>query len=342
MVITSKPQTEAGPREPSSRGVVKILSIDGGGIRGILPALVLAWIEKLTELPIARLFDLIAGTSTGGILALGLAVPKTPDAKLHTAEELADLYEREGPRIFSRSLWHRLLAWDHLFREKYSSRGIDQVLEEYFGDARLSDAVTDVLIPSYEIETSFPFFFKSSNARSRGDYDFPAREVARATSAAPTYFEPMKLAAGPNADHYTLIDGGVFANNPAACALVEARTTHPDASGFLVVSLGTGQMNRSLPYGQARHWGVAEWAVPILNTVFDGVSSTVDYQMRQLLPASYYRFDTTLDGHNHSLDNASPANLTALKALAAGMIEKRADDLEQVCEALATSPSRKE
>lgn len=220
------------------------------------------------------------------------------------------------------------MACDNLLEEKYSVAGIEAVLANYFGDARLRDASTDVLITSYEIERSFPFFFKSSNARRRPDYDFPARQVARATSAAPTYFEPMKLPSGTNSDHYTLVDGGVFANNPAACALVEARTTHPEASDFLVVSLGTGALNHSVSYGAARKWGMVQWAVPLLNIVFDGVSSTVDYQLRQLLPAGpgdyrrYYRFQITLDVHNHSLDNASPANITALKNLAANLIEQ--------------------
>lgn len=320
---------------------VKILAIDGGGIRGIIPAMVLAHIESITGRPIAELFDLVAGTSTGGILALGLTIPKTAGAPLYTAQRLAELYEHDGPRIFSRSLWRRLVACDNLTEEKYSATGIEAVLADYFGDSRLRDAVTDVLVTSYEIERTFPFFFKSSNARERLDYDFPARLVARATSAAPTYFEPMKLPAGTNIDHYTLIDGGVFANNPAACALVEARTTHPEAGDFLVVSLGAGALHHSVPYDSARTWGVAKWAVPLLNIVFDGVSSTVDYQLRQLLPDGpgeskrYYRFQTTLDGRNHALDNTSAANITALKGLAAELIEKESGNLAKLCRKLA-------
>ena len=320
--------------------VVRILSIDGGGIRGIIPALVLAEIENRTKRPVAALFDLIAGTSTGGLLALGLTVPNHILEPRYTAMQFAALYEREGRRIFSRSLQHKLRAWNNLTLEKYPCQGIEDVLFEYFGNVRLRDALTDVLITSYEIERSFPFFFKSSHARVRLDYDFPMREVARATSAAPTYFEPMKLPTGTNSEYYTLIDGGVFANNPAACALVEARTTHPEAGGFLVVSLGTGALNHSIPYEAAKNWGLAKWAKPLLDVVFDGISSTVDYQLRQLLPEidgeckRYFRFQTTLDSHNHRLDNASPANITALKALAYELIERESDELDQLCEKL--------
>jgi patatin-like phospholipase/acyl hydrolase len=320
--------------------MVKILSIDGGGIRGIIPAVVLAEIERRTERRAADLFHLIAGTSTGGVLAIGLSIPKSPTAALYTSTQLIDLYERQGARIFSRSLAHRLAACGNLRREKYTSSGVAQVLLDYFGESRLRDAATDLLIPSYEIERSRPFFFRSAIARERLDYDFPARDVARATTAAPTYFAPLKLAAGMPGDHYTLIDGGVFANNPAACALVEARATHPEANDFLVVSLGSGELNQSLPYQQAKNWGVVGWALPMLEVVFDGVSRTVDYQLRQVLPDAkrhskrYYRFQTTLDGHNHRLDNTSPQNITVLKALAHNLIERESARIEELCETL--------
>ncbi len=314
--------------------MIKILSIDGGGIRGIIPALVLAEIEKRTKRPIASLFDLIAGTSTGGILALGLSIPKAPTEPLYQAHQLVEMFERQGARIFSRGIFHTLAACGNLRRAKYSAAGIEQVLLEYFGNSRLRDAATGVLITGYEIERSFPFFFRSAIARERSDYDFPAREVARATSAAPTYFEPMKLLTGTFTDHYTLIDGGVYANNPAACALVEARATHPNAADFLVVSLGTGELTRCLPFEQTRHWGAIQWAAPVLDVVFDGASRTVDYQLRQLLPDHYYRFQTTLDGHNHRLDNASPENITALKALAYNLVERESAEIDKLCQKL--------
>jgi patatin-like phospholipase/acyl hydrolase len=157
----------------------------------------------------------------------------------------------------------------------------------------------------------------------------------------------MKLPTGTNSGYYYLVDGGVFANNPTACALVEARTTLP-ADEYLVVSLGTGSLTRSLPLSLAKYWGAVRWVKPLLDIVFDGVSSTVDYQLAQLLPdiaghcQRYYRFQTTLHGHNHSLDNASASNITALKGLANDLIENSSDELDELCETLTKSPSRKE
>src|ERR1700728_2338207 len=106
-------------------GMIKILSIDGGGIRGIIPAMVLAEIEKRTQRPIACLFDLIAGTSTGGILALGLSIPKTSPGPLYAASQLFEMFEREGSRIFSSRLLHRAAAFGNLRRAKYTAAGIE-------------------------------------------------------------------------------------------------------------------------------------------------------------------------------------------------------------------------
>ena len=298
--------------------MVRMLSIDGGGIRGVIPAMVLARIEALTGKAVSELFDLVAGTSTGGILALGLVKPGPAGKPAYTAGQMVSLYEKEGQRIFHRSAAWSVLALGGLAEKKYPSDGVEGVLDEYFGQARLKEALTDVIVTSYETERRIPFFFKSRNARTKPDYDFPMKEVARATSAAPTYFEPLKLEAGSLEEYYSLIDGGVYANNPAMCGYVEARATFPDATDFLVVSLGTGERTLPLPYNEIKGWGLAHWAQPILSVVFDGVSSTVDYQLHTLLPGSaegrkrYWRFQTPLSGAADAMDDAELENLRSL------------------------------
>ena len=322
---------------------VKILSIDGGGIRGIIPATVAAQIEKNTGQPISHLFDLIAGTSTGGILALGLTKPGPTGQPQYTAQAMAELYSSQGAKIFGRSLWYQILALGNLSLQKYPRRGLEDVLQQYFGGTTLAQATTNVLVTSYEIEKSFPFFFRSSDARSKPGYNFLMRDVARATSAAPTYFEPVQVkSSNPSTSRhelYTLIDGGVYANNPAACALVEAHATFPDAENFLVVSLGTGNMTRSIPFEEARHWGVAGWVRPLLDVVFDGVSSTVDYQLRQLFSSSadddnYYRFQPALTSEHAAMDNAAPGNVAALQSIAYDLVASQEPAIDRLCHAL--------
>jgi patatin-like phospholipase/acyl hydrolase len=314
---------------------IRILSIDGGGIRGILPATALAWLERRTGRPVARLFDLIAGTSTGGILALGLTRPGRTGQPAYSAAEMAALYEREGARIFSRTWRHRLRSLGAIGDQKYPSSGVEGVLAEYFGETRLKDALTNVVIPSYEIERRVPFFFKSLAAQQMDSHDFPMWQVARATSAAPTYFEPARIPAGGNGDYWALIDGGVFANNPAACALVEAQALFPDADRFVVISLGTGMTVRRIAYEDARHWGVARWAKPVLDIVLDSASETVDYQLSQLLPRdSYYRLQTTIEKSISRLDETGTEHLRRLHLAGEKMVRDNAGQLERIAELL--------
>lgn len=319
--------------------VIKILSIDGGGIRGIIPAMVLMEIEARTGKPICDMFDMVAGTSTGGILALGLCKPDKYGKPQYSAKDLALLYETEGEKIFSRSIWHRVRAVGNVFEEKYPSEGIEGVLEKYFGQVRLKEALTEVLITSYEIERRIPFFFKRYNAKTKPGYDFYMKKVARATSAAPTYFEPLRLPTEEGFDYYALIDGGVFANNPALCAYAEAVRIFPEAKDFLVVSLGTGELTRRLPYDEAKGWGLLQWARPLLHVVFDGVSDTIDYQLKQLLPAQkgenrYYRFQTILREGNDDMDDAGPTNIHVLKLLAECIIRDNNSELDELSQRL--------
>lgn len=318
---------------------IKIFSIDGGGIRGIIPAIVLAEIERRTKKRISELANLIAGTSTGGILTLGLTKPGANGKAQFSAEDLVKMYENEGSRIFSRSIRHTIRALWNLADEKYTADGLENVLQRYFGNARFKDALVPVIITSYEIERRFPFFFKSEKAKKNSSYDFPMKQIARATSAAPTYFEPMKISTQNSSDYYALIDGGIFANNPAMCGYVEAITMLPKTDDFLVVSLGTGELTRPLLYDKVKNWGLAQWAQPILDVVFDGVSDTVDYQLQQLLPPKnnlprYFRFQTRLDRSNDELDDASSTNIRNLKLLAESLIKANSQSLDILCERL--------
>lgn len=316
--------------------MIKILSIDGGGIRGIIPALLLAEIEEKTRKPIAKLFDLIAGTSTGGIIALGLTRPDEFGKPRYTAQDMVRLYEVEGPSIFYQSFWRKVNNLGSLLDEKYPIEPLEKVLSRYFKNTYLHEALTNVLVTGYEIERRSAFFFKSHRAKKNTHRNFLMKDAARATSAAPTYFEPEKIATEDLAEYYALVDGGVFASNPAMCAYVEAIKLFPEEKEFMVVSLGTGELTRPIYYDDAKDWGVARWARPILNVVLSGVSDTVDYQLRKLLPVKhglkrYYRFQVVLDNASDDMDNTEPGNLRALKLYGEGIIKNQADELQILC-----------
>src|SRR5215217_2723426 len=200
---------------------VKVLCIDGGGIRGLIPALVLSEIERRTGRRTAELVDLVAGTSTGGILACALTRPGADGRPLYSADELAGIYIEEGPRIFHRSLLKRIFSLEGWVDERYDDAGLNAALLRYLADGRLSEALTDVLVTAYDIQDRFAFFFRSARARTDPTYDFPLFQVARATSAAPSYFEPAEATDVAAARTYPLIDGGIFAVNPSLCAYAD-------------------------------------------------------------------------------------------------------------------------
>ncbi len=315
---------------------MRVLSIDGGGIRGIVPAIVLAEVERVSGRRVHELFDLIAGTSTGGILACALTAPDDDGLSRHTAAELVDLYRTEGPQIFRRSLWHRIASADGLIDEKHDDAGLRRALEKYLGDTELHQALTKVLVTTYDIEAREPYFFKSWRAEEPGR-DFKMTTVARATAAAPTYFEPFRSRPTDGGPPLALVDGGVFATNPGMCAFAEAQRLEPD-SRTLLLSLGTGEQTQPIPYDTARGWGLIEWVRPVIDVVFDGVADTVHYQLAQLLAeGDYTRLQMVLDRASDALDDASARNLALLEDHANELVERHREEIARVCAAL-TAP----
>jgi patatin-like phospholipase/acyl hydrolase len=319
----------------------KVLAVDGGGIRGIIPALILEAIEKRTNRPISSTFDMLAGTSTGGIIALGLTLAGEDGKPAKSAHDIVGLYEREGHHIFPPSL-RSALHIETVLGSKYDAVGVEQTLQRYFGDAHLKDALKPVIVPSYDIEKQVPIFFKSERAKADPEYDFLMRYVARATSAAPTYFPPEKVLTDDPLQYYALIDGGVIANNPAMCAYAEAiKMGHPDV---LVVSIGTGELRHPIQYADARKWGQVEWVRPILDILMQGSSATVDYQLQQVLRTggtdqTYYRFQLALTADATEMDDARDQNVKHLMDITDDYLSRpeTQDALDELCTQLTAT-----
>jgi patatin-like phospholipase/acyl hydrolase len=318
---------------------VRVLAIDGGGIRGLIPAVVMAELERRTGKAISNLFDLIAGTSTGGILACALTRPHPadPDRPRFSASELIQLYVEEGPDIFGRDLLKRVRSADGLLDERYDDDALRAALKRYLGDTPLSQARTDVLVTAYEIEQRFAFLFRSSRARTDPAYDFSMADVAHATSAAPTYFEPVQVRDRAGSQSYALIDGGVFATNPAMVALAELAHADRSVDLELVLSLGTGEHTRPISFRDARGWGRLQWAPKIVDVVFDGVAETVDFEASQILGDRYVRLQAPLVGASDELDDASARNLAALRATGEALVRDSAAQLDRVAEVLSAA-----
>jgi predicted acylesterase/phospholipase RssA len=330
--------------EDTATRPLRVLALDGGGIRGVIPATLLAEIEQKTGKPIAETFDLIAGTSTGGILALGLTTPDPddPSKPRYRAEELVAMYAEKGSTIFGLSLGHRLLTVFGLFGSKYAVGGLDKTLRGYFGDSRLKDALAEVLITSYDLETRDSWFLARHKAREdSATNDFPMVQVARATSAAPTYFRPERLTDDPPT---AMIDGGVHSNNPALCAWVETVKLHGQQD-ILLVSIGTGRVKTPISFAKARAWGLIGWVRPLFGIFMDAVAATVEHELGWLLTPKngeprYFRFQAELPPGMGSMDNTSPEHIAALKQQAQLIIERNRKELDDLCVLLSDARPR--
>lgn len=333
--------------------LTRILSIDGGGIRGIIPGQVLVSIEQKLikktgkqDARIADYFDLIAGTSTGGILACIYLCPTEDGSKKprFSAEKAVDLYLNKGTKIFSQSLWKRLISFRGLLDEKYNPYELQDSLKDYFGDLKLSELLQPCLITAYDITERKTTFFTRQKAIHEPGRDYFVRDIARATSAAPTYFEPARIMSLTGVP-YPLIDGGVFANNPSLCAYAEVRSKfeklpgtdeRPRAKDMAILSLGTGYTEKKkLKYESAKKWGAAGWIRPLIDIMMSGVSETVDYQLRQIFDTlgeekrkQYLRVNGKLVGANYDLDDAGRKNLKKLKQDGTRIAEKFNDELD--------------
>jgi patatin-like phospholipase/acyl hydrolase len=281
--------------------------------------------------------DLVAGTSTGGILACALtrAGEDGGGRAMYSAEELAGIYVEEGPRIFHRGLLKRIFSVEGWLDERYEDDGLEHALDLYLGDARLSGAVCDVLVTAYEIHDRFAFFFRSSRARTDPAYDFPLVQVARATAAAPSYFEPAEVTDVAGHRTYPLIDGGVYAVNPSMCAYADVVRGGQADRLDLMLSLGTGSHTRAYTYEQARWWGQLEWARPALDMVFDGVADTIEFESGTVMGERYIRLQSPLVNASDDLDDASEGNLEALRRDAAALIAASDAEIDRACAVLA-------
>ena len=338
--------------------LTRILSIDGGGIRGIIPGQILIYLEnKLRELennPDARLadyFDMMAGTSTGGILSCAYLCPDpdTPDRSKFSAQEAVDLYMTKGNDIFSRSPWQKLKSAGGLVDEKYSEGALEKYFLEYFAETKLSELLKPCLVTAYDTERRNAFFFTQQNALDSGR-DFMVRDILRATSAAPTYFEVAGIKSLSGV-FYSFVDGGVFANNPTMCAYAEARKTDfghgktkPTAAEMLILSIGTGVVDKQYQYKDVKSWGTLHWIKPVIDIMMSGVAETVDYQLKQIYDSvgkqeNYLRIAPELNDASPEMDEVSPENLDALKKAGELATEANRDELDRVAGVLIANKS---
>lgn len=250
-----------------------MLALDGGGVRGIFSAALLAGLEDDIGEPVTERFDLVVGTSTGGIIALGLGAGMSP-------REILEFYVEEKARIFANPLgWRRLR---HPFRAKYRPNALERALRRVFGTTLLGESRVPLAIPSYDIGENAVHLFKTPHhPRLRRDHRVEMWAVAMATSAAPTYFPTFRLPG----DHERLVDGGVWANNPAMVGVTEAVSMFGQPLDSIhVLSIGTTSGTRTRPR-RLDNAGLLRWAKGpnVVEVLLNGQSAGAFAQVQHLI-----------------------------------------------------------
>ncbi|XP_022851098.1 patatin-like protein 2 [Olea europaea var. sylvestris] len=335
-------------RPPTYGNLITILSIDGGGIRGIIPATILEFLEsELQKLDgeqarIADYFDVVAGTSTGGLITTMLTAPDANNRPVMAAKDIVPFYTKHGPKIFPQKWLGSVESTvDLLGGPKYNGKYLHQLIRDNLGQTRLHQALTNVVIPTFDIKLLQPIIFSSYELNNLPYLDALLSDISIGTSAAPTvfpayYFKNGTDSAG-NPWEFNLIDGGVAANNPALVAIREvtkqASRNDPnfspiqplDYGRLLVISLGTGRAKQELKYSaeMAAKWGLFGWLIqgnssPLVDVFTQAPADMVDYFISVVFQAlhnddNYLRIqDDMLTGETSSIDVITKKNLTDL------------------------------
>lgn len=329
----------------------KILSIDGGGIRGVIPGMLLVALEeklkqesKNPDAAIVDYFDFFAGTSTGGILTCLLLCPSEdhPTRPKFSARAALDLYLEHGNEIFKMSFFKRIRAKLGLAGERYNSQVFEGILKKYFGKTKLSQLIKPCIISAYNIELRKTHFFRQQTAITRGESrDFYLKDVCRATSAAPTYFSVAEIYSLANV-RYPLLDGGVFATNPALSGLIEVTKAYNQTkiNDIHLFSLGTGRSRRSYDYDHFKKSSAMAIVPALIDIMMTGVAETSDFFLEQLFHSvgkgqNYIRIEPeSLESIKEGLDAASASNIKKLVALGDRTVSENDLLLDQIAKFL--------
>lgn len=295
----------AAAADDRSQDRFHVLAIDGGGVRGIFAAALLAGLEADTGKPVVEHFDLVVGTSTGGIIALGLGAGLSP-------REILDFYVEEKERIFANPLGWRKLR--HPFAAKYRPKALETALRRVFGATLLGESRVPLVIPSYDLGENAVHLFKTPHhPRLKRDHRVEMWAVAMATSAAPTYFPTFRL---PGED-VRLVDGGVWANNPAMVGVTEAVSMlGQPLESIRVLSIGTTASARARPR-RLDNAGLLRWArgPSVAEVLLNGQSAGAFAQVQHLVgPANAHRLNPITPEGLAELDRCDAAGLIAKAA----------------------------
>ena len=318
--------------------MMKVLSIDGGGVRGIIPARILQEIETRTNKPISKLFNIVSGTSTGGLLTLAITKPDGQGNPEFSAEYLVRLYMERSKEIFAKpSIIRKIKTGFGLWGSKYDRAAYDEILLQIFKDNLLSQSLCPIFIPIYSLGNSKPFIASTYFAARNKENDFYLRDIAGAASAAPTYFDPKKFRSPNGTTIYQGVDGGIYANNPELIGVTGVYLLHPsfEIGNIILLSLGTGDTVKNNQ--NSGNDGDIGWLKnkDIIGNMMDAESAIAETAVTAMLKNSnHFRFQLHLPNELAAMDNSSDGNLNALLEAAENFIQHNTHSIDNLCKKL--------
>ncbi|MBP1182180.1 patatin-like phospholipase family protein [Methylobacterium sp. PvR107] len=330
-----------------------ILTIDGGGVRGIVPALVLSEIyrriKKIDPENIRGLheyFDLVVGTSAGAIVASAITTPNGPDsneAVMHP-DHVVDFFREHVRSIFPRTLFQKIRDVLNIIDEKYDHGYLDEILKRTLRTATIGEALTNVVYTAYDIETRKPVFMTNIDDEKNTTSRMLVKDVVRASTAAPTYFAPARILHDDQKSYRTLIDGGVFMNDPALAGLHFSNTLGYPLEDLTIISLGTGRESRPYMYHEVKNWGFVNWVsprrgVPLLSILSSGQAESTYMMLNQTLnrpggTRRYIKIDGQLAIGNDDLDDSSEENMAELEVFARMLVDRHDSQIDEIANLL--------
>lgn len=294
-----------------------VLSIDGGGIRGIVTAHILNNIEKLLQEytnnkneKLINHFDLCAGTSTGSIIVAILNIKDKNGIPLYSCQDVLDMYNNESQYIFKRTFKHKIKSLFGLIKVKYNNKYLKDTLNKYLKNTKVQDTYKNTMITSVNLNDNSLFLFKSYGSNQ----EYNLSDAVLASSAAPTYFKPIKIYKKDTP--ITLTDGGMGMNNPTLSSYLECKKLYKD-DNINILSLGTGYKTKPLQYNKVKKWGIAKWLKEIVNTILTANNRATDYQCNMLykhiINGNYTRINGELFYASNKIDDVSNKNLENLQ-----------------------------
>jgi patatin-like phospholipase/acyl hydrolase len=308
---------------------IRILSISGGGIRGIVPAHVLKYFEEKSRKPISELFDVIMGTSTGAIASVILTVPNAHQKPRYTAGDLIDFYSKDGKKIFYNPWYHRILTLDGLLGPKYKTTSRYEVLNKYLQDTHFDDLLSNVVIPAYAIDIEKPILFFNWNKAKTENTNYVVTNLLMGAISPPGLFPSVVF--GSKGKRYDLADGAIYVNNPDLAATLTAMYLYPNKK-YILVSLGTGTVDEALSTRNTVAWGMFQWSRNILSLLMTSSMKFNDLILSELFPfhLDMYHFNPKMGLFNFSLDNVSDWNIAKLNKEGKRVIRKNQVELDEL------------